>query len=111
MKKYEFYRIFKNYRTNKITFKADHGYIYYITTVTGEKIALAIAKTEYKEWDVTHINSGLLASVKTYKTKKDAVQAIYNNNYIAALAHVSKSDQTKTCIQLLNDYKKQIQTA
>jgi hypothetical protein len=49
MKKYEFYRIFKNYRTNKITFKADHGYIYYITTVTGEKIALAIAKTEYKE--------------------------------------------------------------
>ena len=110
MKKQEFYRIYKNYRKNLISFKTDHGYIYYITTETGDKIALAIARTEYNEWDITHVDSGLLATIQTFKTKKDALQQTQDNSYITALARVSKNIQTKECTQLLNDYKKQIQT-
>lgn len=96
-----FYRAFKT--DGKIHFRPDTGYLFAVVSHTGT-IEFAIAKTALG-WDITHYNSGQLACVKTYRTKKEALQQLDDPEYIAVVSRLTDNEQTKTLIQLLNIHK------
>lgn len=107
MKKTEFYRIYSDGK--KRFFKSDYGYIHTVTTPDGRKIKLAIAKNDFNEWDITHVESGQLATVIPFRTKKDAIYQIKQNDYLSILARVTKNDRTEQCKKLLNIHKFKMQ--
>lgn len=97
-----FYRAFKT--KGKTHFVADTGYLYAVVSHVGT-IEFAIAKIAPGEWDITHYNSGLLACVKTYRTKKEALRQLDDPDYIATVSRLTNNEQTKTLTQLLSIHK------
>lgn len=97
-----FYRAFKT--DGKTHFRPDTGYLFAVVSHVGT-IEFAIAKTAHGQWDITHYNSGQLACVKTYRTKKEALQQLDDPEYITVVSQLIENDQTKTLIQLLNIHK------
>ncbi len=105
MKKEAFYRTLRGNGPGAREFLADNGYVYNLVTPGSPSIGFAIARTASGEWDITHISSGCRACVKTYKTKKEALQQFSETDYICAVVRLSNCNQTKELEKELNEYK------
>lgn len=97
--KVTFFRAFQN--GHGIFFKNDSGYLY----CTSCGIEFVIAKTPRNEWDITHYKSGLLACTHSYRTKKEALRQLEDNDYITAIKRLNDTAQTKKSMQLLCIHK------
>lgn len=73
MKKGTFYRA--KVRANDKFYEKCTGYLYTISDgyVT---IELAIAKTQYDGWNITHTGTGYLASNQTFETRAAAIDSL-----------------------------------
>ena len=91
-----------------VTFKRDAGYLYTVRTPAGINIDMFIARSEYlknkKLWTVTHGASGMIATITAYTTKKAAVNALYNYNYLCALDRLINTEHVKKYTALLSEH-------